>query len=628
MIKTLLAQLLPLRWPLYAYALSGGDASAAAALLEIKNPPDSAGAWETYAAVAPDEEAGPLHNVREKLHLDSFLIFAVKLALAAELLPAYRAVLDMMGGLTQELAILLFSASPEEAVSLKILWRRRKKTVHLLFGEPNGGAPLRLRPVVLDYLLGEIQLPEFCEILAPKSSAPLVHCEIPRQIARQLSIKPSGNIFCLSGEKGSGRKYWLARYIEEYGGSCVRLRDISREMFADIKVYIALTDTFLLMEDFTPEKLSALIRAVCPENLFIACEEDNLPATQEGYSLIRLQTPILSYEDRLTVWKSCLTETPEIIASQYRFTIGQILNASRMAKESAARESAEPAAALHTACQSQLANSMNQMAQKVRTEYTWDDLILPPPQMELLRHIRDRVLYGETVRGAWGVDSAVGNGVRALFSGPPGTGKTMAAQIISRELKMEMYTVNLSALVSKYIGETEKNLESVFTEAAKSGGVLFFDEADALFGRRGEQKDSHDKYANMQTAFLLQRFESYEGVTLLATNLTSNLDPAFLRRIQVRVEFPAPDAETRQRLWESFLKSPRAPLSEDIDIPFLAETFEITGSAIRNITLTAAFIAAAETGVIGMKELLRAVGVEYAKLDKVLTPRELGEWGE
>jgi SpoVK/Ycf46/Vps4 family AAA+-type ATPase len=202
----------------------------------------------------------------------------------------------------------------------------------------------------------------------------------------------------------------------------------------------------------------------------------------------------------------------------------------------------------------------------------------------------------------------------------------MAAQVIARELGMEMFVVNLSSLVSKYIGETEKNLESVFAEAAKSGGILFFDEADALFGKRGEQKDSHDKYANMQTAYLLQRFENYNGVVLLASNLASNLDRAFLRRIQIKIEFPPPDKSLRAMLWERSLTRSRAPVSEDIDIPFLAETFDITGAAIRNSVVAAAFIAASETGIIGMRELIQALSMEFAKQDKVLTEKELREF--
>ncbi|MDR1668772.1 MAG: AAA family ATPase [Oscillospiraceae bacterium] len=623
MTEYLIRQLSPLRWALCAYSPD------AAPLLGIENPPDGGGAWEAYIAETgeTEEEAGTLRDLRVTLHLDAFLDFTVRLALAAELLPEIHAALNSLGGLTQKLAFGLFSASPKEAVSWKILWRRRQETVRLLFGDTEGR--LRLRPVVFDYLLGEARPPAPCGVLAPGGAppAPLAHSGIPRRIELQLAERPRGNMFCLTGAKGSGRKYWLMRYLDGCGGACIRVRpeDVTKEHFADIGAFLVLTGAFLYVETQDKTAPGALIRGVKPANVFIACFEDEpLPAAEEGYTAVPLQTPVLGYAERLAVWNACLPETPEVraAASRYRFTVGQILDASRFIKEGAGNNG-QTAAALHAACKRQLTHELHKLSQKTRQRYTWNDLILPPRQIELLRHIRDRVLCGETV-----LPQGLNTGVRALFSGPPGTGKTMAAQILARELDMEMYTVNLSALVSKYIGETEKNLEAVFTEAAKSAGILFFDEADALFGKRGEQKDSHDKYANMQTAYLLQRFESYGGVALLATNLTSNLDPAFLRRVQVRVDFPAPDADMRRLLWESVLKSSRIPPRDDVDTRFLAGTFELTGSAIRNIVLTAAFMAAAKEGEIGMRELIRAVSLEYAKLDKVLTPRELGDYGE
>ncbi|MDR1735326.1 MAG: ATP-binding protein [Oscillospiraceae bacterium] len=639
----LTTQLSPLRWPLYAFALEGGGGARAAEFLEIANPPDSAKAWQAYAdEVSSLEEAGgSLRDVREILRLDPFCFFTVKLALAAQLFPAYRAVLDSFGGLTLDLALRVFSASREEASSLYALWRSQKRAAGLLFTDTGGGAPLRLRPVVFDFLLGLAAPPEHCAVLTPDAPLypTLVNSDIPRLIAAQLSVRPSGNVFCLCGAKGSGRKFWVTRFLQEHGGICARLEPGEAfgkpEAMADLAAFLTLTGAFLYVGDYE-KPLEALLRALRPANVFLACgEEASLPAA-EGYSVIPLKTPVLGFEQRLAIWGTCMPEADaedlRVMSARYRFTTGQILDACREARESAVRAggAAVTAVCLHTACKGRLTHGMDKLAQRARSEYVWDDLILPKEQKELLFHIRDRVLYGETVRGAWGLDRrACGtSGVRALFSGPPGTGKTMAAQILARELGMEMYTVNLAMLVSKYIGETEKNLESVFTEAAKSAGVLFFDEADALFGKRGEQRDSHDKYANMQTAFLLQRFESFDGVALLATNLTSNLDPAFLRRIHLRVEFPAPDAETRVLLWKSFMENSRAPLDGGIDARFLAETFELSGSAIRNTVLTAAYIAAARSGVIGMGEILRAVGMEYAKLDKVLTARELGEWGE
>ncbi|MDR2356332.1 MAG: ATP-binding protein [Clostridiales Family XIII bacterium] len=276
-----------------------------------------------------------------------------------------------------------------------------------------------------------------------------------------------------------------------------------------------------------------------------------------------------------------------------------------------------------------LGHGIGRLAAKINTAFCWDDLVLPQRQKALLRHVCDRVRYDGAVYGEWDFGKKVtyGRGVRALFAGPPGTGKTMAAQIVANELGMELYRVDLSALVSKYIGETEKNIDEVFREAEKSGGILFFDEADAVFGKRGEQKDSHDKYANMQTAFLLQRVEDYDGVALLATNFVSNLDAAFIRRIQIRVDFPAPDEAARLSIWRALLRAP-VPVAADIDTPFLAKRFETTGSEIKNVVLTAAFLAAAEKGEITMGRLIRALVTEYAKIDKILSAKDLGEYAD
>jgi hypothetical protein len=265
-------------------------------------------------------------------------------------------------------------------------------------------------------------------------------------------------------------------------------------------------------------------------------------------------------------------------------------------------------------------------SQSIDVAFTWEDIVMPPEQLALLHHICDQVRYRDTVYEAWGFGRklAYGRGVRALFSGPPGTGKTMAAQIIAGDLGMELQRVNISSLVSKYIGDTERNIDAAFTRAQSADSVLFFDEADALFGKRGEQKDSHDKYANMQTAYLLQRFEDHDGVVILATNYASNLDAAFLRRIQNRIDFARPTLDHRKLIWQS-LKLKSAPWSDDADMDFLS-TFELTGSEIKNIILQAAFLAAKAEEPIGMKELITALRMELEKMSRIVDKAAYGEY--
>src|SRR5262249_3197738 len=238
------------------------------------------------------------------------------------------------------------------------------------------------------------------------------------------------------------------------------------------------------------------------------------------------------------------------------------------------------------------------------------------------------VKYRDRVYGEWGFDRklSLGKGLSVLFAGPSGTGKTMSAEIIAGELGLDLYKIDLSTVVSKYIGETEKNLSRIFTEAETSNSILFFDEADALFGKRSEVKDSHDRYANIETGYLLQRMEEYEGVVILATNFRKNMDEAFVRRLHFTVEFPFPNASDRRRIWEGIwpTDTPRDP---SLDVDFMAQRFELTGGNIRNIALAAAFLAADNSGSVDMTHLLRTTRREYQKMGKVITETELGQFG-
>jgi len=212
--------------------------------------------------------------------------------------------------------------------------------------------------------------------------------------------------------------------------------------------------------------------------------------------------------------------------------------------------------------------------------------------------------------------------VTMLFSGPPGTGKTMGAEVISRELGLDMYKIDLSTVVSKYIGETEKNLERIFKEAETSNAILFFDEADSLFGKRSEVRDSHDRYANIEIAYLLQRMEAYDGVTILATNLRANLDEAFTRRLQFAVDFPFPEEDYRLRIWQA-LFPPDVPRSPEIDFGLLAHRFRLAGGNIKNIIVSAAYLAASDGGLVRMRHLLHGTRRELRKMGKLVDEEDM-----
>jgi SpoVK/Ycf46/Vps4 family AAA+-type ATPase len=279
---------------------------------------------------------------------------------------------------------------------------------------------------------------------------------------------------------------------------------------------------------------------------------------------------------------------------------------------------------LQTAARQRSSQDLMSLALKIEPHYSWSDIVLPEDTFRQLREICSRVTNSHEVLGKWGFGKklAHGKGVSALFAGPSGTGKTMAADIIANELGLDLYKIDLAGVVSKYIGETEKNLERIFTAAENANAILFFDEADALFGKRSEVHDSHDRYANIEISYLLQKMEQYEGVAVLATNLRQNLDDAFVRRLAFTIHFPFPDEADRRRIWEGIW--PRAArLGNDVEFGFFARQFKLSGGNIKNIALAAAFLAASDGGAVTMEHLFHATQREYQKLGKVLSAAEL-----
>lgn len=311
----------------------------------------------------------------------------------------------------------------------------------------------------------------------------------------------------------------------------------------------------------------------------------------------------------------------EQLARQYRLTQGQIEDAVSWAKHRHAMQGGERKVTfteLSAACRSQTHHKLGELAVKIEPHYTWQDIVLPADKLEQLREICGHMTYRYRVFGEWGFARklAHGRGSSALFAGPSGTGKTMAAEVLAHALQLDLYKIDLSGIVSKYIGETEKNLARIFQEAESSNAILFFDEADALFGKRTKIADAHDRYANIETSYLLQRMEAYEGMVILATNLRENMDEAFTRRLRFIVEFPFPDAASRKTIWQTHFP-PEAPMNEDLNYDWLAEQFQITGGNIKNIVLQAAFLAAAEGGVISMAHVLRGAKREFEKIGKL-----------
>jgi hypothetical protein len=271
------------------------------------------------------------------------------------------------------------------------------------------------------------------------------------------------------------------------------------------------------------------------------------------------------------------------------------------------------------------AGRLDQLTHRIRPSRGWDEIVLSPDRLALLESIVDRVNLAETVYQHWGFRATPSRGLVALFSGPSGTGKTLAAEVIAGRLGLDLFKLDLSAVVSKYIGETEKNLDEIFDAASAGNAVLFFDEADSLFGKRSEVNDARDRYANIEVSYLLQRLESHHGLVVLATNFEKNVDEAFLRRIHVRIEFALPAAEQRAAIWRQSFPA-TAPLSPDLDIDSLAERFEVTGGTIRNAAIGAAFAAAADGEPITLPHVMGGLVGEYRKLGRLITEKQFGEY--
>ena len=370
-----------------------------------------------------------------------------------------------------------------------------------------------------------------------------------------------------------------------------------------------------------------------PMLTFLAGETLWEPAgSLRGAPFARVELPRPTSVERSLMWRAALNGGCEAAAdadvaalsTKFKFTGGQIRDAAATAVNLAGLRNPEgPRISIHDLYEASQLHSnqkLTALARKIIPKYRWNDIVLPSDRLEHLREICNHVRFRDRVYGEWGFDGklSLGKGLCVLFAGPSGTGKTMAAEIIAGELGLEVFKIDLSTVVSKYIGETEKNLSRIFTEAETSNAILFFDEADALFGKRSEVKDSHDRYANIETGYLLQRMEEYEGVVILATNFRKNMDDAFVRRLHFAVEFPFPGEADRRRIWERIWPedTPRAP---DLDIDFMAGRFEISGGNIRNIALAAAFYAADDGGMVTIGHLLRATQREYQKMGKVIS---------
>lgn len=412
-------------------------------------------------------------------------------------------------------------------------------------------------------------------------------------------------------------------------------------LFQRAVVYLRGFDPILEDEEKVRKKESVLIKEIenFPGMIFIEGSKHwTLKNNKIPINFFSFDFGIPPYVLREKLWKKYLGNSIEgsnidvsDLAEKFKLTKEQIRDAINIASsEAIIRDPDNPKIAmedLYKGCRSSSNQKLISLSRKIEPKYSWEDIVLPKEKFNQLKEICSYVKYKHVVYGDWGFGKklSLGKGLNALFFGPSGTGKTMAAEIIADDLQLDLYKIDLSTVVSKYIGDTERNLNKIFTEAETSNSIIFFDEADAIFGKRSEVKDAHDRYANIEVAYLLQKMEEYEGVVILATNFRKNMDDAFVRRIHFTVEFPFPDEKNRLGIWKGVFPS-NAPTQEDIDYKFLAKKFKISGGNIKNIAVCSAFLAAEDSKKINMRHIVRAIKREFLKMGKLTTEADYGKY--
>ena len=475
-----------------------------------------------------------------------------------------------------------------------------------------------------------------------------------KQILDALSISyGDGNrIFSLFGDDGSGRKFTIRHFCKERELTCVSINCaklfvydfhfVEKALWAAARECL-LTDACVCLDRLSyreEEKdkffgyMDLAFGKFTRQGLTVfTISKEKLPMKQmTDLDFAQLELPMPSFSERETVWNFYakpyllnadvdLTE----LATKFIFTPGKIKDALRQAKGLAAmnRFLDIPRSILFQSCNNQMSHELTQKATRVAANFGWDDIVMNPDQRLALKNACDQLIYRKKVYEEWNYIKKYpyGRGLSVLLFGAPGTGKSMCAQVIAHEMNLELYRVDLSKVVDKYVGETEKAISMIFREAKKCNVVLFFDECDTLFAKRSDDGGSNQSSNNNKTALLLQEVEAYDGVSVLATNYKHNIDPAFFRRMKFIVEFQFPDEDTREMLWKTTIPK-TTPLAEDVDIRFLAERFEFVGGNIKNCILNAAFLAAADPeaeGKVHMKHYLQAIKYEFVKTGKVFT---------
>ena len=621
-----------------------------------------------------------LHILSELFQLDPFEIDILLICLAPELDLRYEKLYAyLQNDVTKkrpsvDIVLTLLCSSTEERFSARDKFSYTATLInnHLIYFTDDNSmdqVPLLSRPIQVDeriisYLLGydeiDRSISNFSEIIKPeKSFSDILSTKDNKNTLKELvqwhSHKKVPLIFLFHGPYGTGKKMTAEAICKELekplmvvdskalikDGSFKTLNLILREARLQHSLLYLERFDVLLKEENTEIKIKNIMQELdyFEKWVFLSGKTPwELPASLINHIFINYTFPLPSYTLRKYIWESLINSHDNIsgdidfaaLAGKFKFSGGQINDAIFAAINIAAVK--QPGGSelsmsdLYDGCKAQSNKNLVAFAKKIKPHYQWEDIILPDDIKEQLKEINGYIKYKGTVYDDWGFDRkfSLGKGLNILFSGPSGAGKTMAAEIIANKVELDIYKIDLSSVVSKYIGETEKILNKIFIEAQTSNAILFFDEADALFGKRTEIRDSHDRYANIEVNYLLQKMEEHEGIVIMATNYKKNIDDAFLRRLHITIEFPFPDEKLRQKIWTNIFPE-ETLVDEAVDFNFMAN-FKITGGNIKNIALSAAFLSAGKSDIITMEHIIKATKREFQKMGKLCTSGDFREY--
>jgi len=597
---------------------------------------------------ATDLADTPLTRLREGAGLDALDVELLLLAALAESSSTWSSLFEALAGAgvkrpTVHLALHLWVTSPAERVALQLrLDEGRLVALGLLELSPRDVPlpsrqlilPERLWPALLGGRAVEPVLEGQVETAAAPPGPPVLSARSSDELAAvaEEARRSARTRLVLRGPIGSGRRQaacWLAAQL---GREIIEVRwpaaapapgwaaALTRHALVRNAALVILVPPGL----DAPVQLDAPLPDGVPAFLVAAERGEVLGRLFEGADVIHFEPP--GADERAELWREALARAgvvgapePAELGRVFRLRGAEVAAVVHEAARRVEREQRDVVALadLALAVRERPARKLELITRRRRPQASWDDLVLPEDHLAQMRELTHRVRHRDRVFEEWGISGHSGRqqGVVALFTGPSGTGKTLAAEVIAGELGLDLYCVDLAQTISKYIGETEKGLARIFDAAEGSSAVLFFDEADALFGKRTETRDAHDRYANQVVSYLLTRLESFDGITILASNLRQNIDAAFLRRMDSLIEFVQPDIPARVQIWEKHLRG-RVPLGASVNAQWLAESFPISGAHIRNAVVAAAFGAAADGQVLGLRHLAAAMRREYQKLGK------------